>query len=375
MSPTDKELQIVIDKSAGKALATPHNLRVSLTQNLPNIANMVGSDAAAKRMIVLAEEAAKKVPLLQNCDLGDVVYKLTEVFQLGLEPFSPLHHAVIIPFKNTKANRYDCNLIIEYQGFIKLADEAGWDIHAAVVYENEPYEYIEGLDRNLTHTPLPVSRRGVERIASYAVAKHKDGRKIWVWMWAEDVEDVRKRSRAKDNGPWVTDTEAMWKKTAIRRLAKLIPMSAQFNTAATLDEREEFGFDTAVDVTPDEKPKTLADQVQARPRPNQEARPDPHKSRAEGQRKPEQQKSAGRNQQQQKPADGSPNKILYDNILAYANGDIEEGDKIAQRVTEWQGKGLTLNEILNANPRRCERGLDNFSQFVEADDEFPADRS
>ena len=355
-----------------RALATQDNIKALFAKNIKALHNTVGNKPMANRLINLAVEGVRKVPDLQKCDADDVFNKLRQTVELGLEAFTPLHHAVLLPFKNTKFNRYDCTLIVEYQGLIKLAKNSGEvaDIYASVVYENEPYEYEEGLNKTLKHTPMPVSRRGENKIAAYAVCVFKDGSKTFEWMWAEDILAVKNRSRAKDKGPWVTDEEQMWKKTVIRRMSKKLPLSsAQFNIAANIDEKEEFGFENAIDVTPAaaEKKQSLADQVKP-------------KAKNENQR-PRQEQSSNNQRNKSAPASSAKNgdqnacQTLHDNILAYVDGDIEKADKIAQKVTEWNGKGLTVDEILNANPKRCERGLENFEKYVEvmANDGFPAD--
>jgi recombination protein RecT len=55
-------------------------------------------------------------------------------------------------------------------------------------------------------------------------------------MSVEDVEKIRKRSKAADNGPWVTDWEAMAKKTAIKQLCKYLPLSIEVQRGLAADE-------------------------------------------------------------------------------------------------------------------------------------------
>jgi recombination protein RecT len=54
-------------------------------------------------------------------------------------------------------------------------------------------------------------------------------------MTMEEIEAVRKRSRAGENGPWVTDAGEMRKKTVIRRHSKKLPLSAEFRDALEKD--------------------------------------------------------------------------------------------------------------------------------------------
>jgi recombination protein RecT len=46
-----------------------------------------------------------------------------------------------------------------------------------------------------------------------------------------EVEAIRARSRAAKGGPWVTDWDAMARKTAVRQLAKWLPMATVLHRA------------------------------------------------------------------------------------------------------------------------------------------------
>jgi recombination protein RecT len=52
----------------------------------------------------------------------------------------------------------------------------------------------------------------------------------------EEIEGIRKRSRAGNNGPWVTDWCEMAKKTAFRRATKWLPLSAEIRDAFERDD-------------------------------------------------------------------------------------------------------------------------------------------
>lgn len=109
-------------------------------------------------------------------------------------------------------------------GYRKIAAEYGWLIRAHVVYANDEYEYELGLDEKLTHKPpRPGVERG-DRIAAYAIGVHRDGRKVFWPMSADDIDACRKVSRTASRGPWVEWTDRMWEKTAGRRLFERLPL-------------------------------------------------------------------------------------------------------------------------------------------------------
>ena len=77
--------------------------------------------------------------------------------------------------------------------------------------------------------------------AVYAVARMKDAERVFVVLGRQEVEKVRKASKAGDSGPWVSWEEEMWKKTAIRRLCKYLPLSPEMQRAISLDEQADAG--------------------------------------------------------------------------------------------------------------------------------------
>ena len=74
--------------------------------------------------------------------------------------------------------------------------------------------------------------------AAWARCRFKDGTEISEVMDRDEIEAVRKRSRAANDGPWVTDWNEMAKKTVFRRLSKWIPLSAELRESADYDEME-----------------------------------------------------------------------------------------------------------------------------------------
>jgi recombination protein RecT len=55
----------------------------------------------------------------------------------------------------------------------------------------------------------------------------KDGTAKHEYMSREEVDGIRKRSRAGNAGPWVTDYNEMAKNTVFRRMSKWVPLSPE----------------------------------------------------------------------------------------------------------------------------------------------------
>lgn len=123
-------------------------------------------------------------------------------------------------------------------------------ISANVVYQNDHFSYELGDYERIEHKPFLGSDRG-QPIAVYAVARTKDGAVYREVMSVADVEKVRASSRAANAGPWVQWWDEMARKTVIRRIAKRLPSSADFEQVLASDN-EVVGFvqQEPIDITP-----------------------------------------------------------------------------------------------------------------------------
>lgn len=218
---------------ASKAVAERQQTLASLIQSMKGeIAKALPAQMRPERMARIATTVVRQTPLLAQCTPESFLGALLTASQLGLEP-GPIGEAYFVPF-NTKGGMV-CQFIPGYRGLIKLARNSGQliDIWAEIVYENDHFKYTLGLRRDIEHEPAEGERGNP--IYVYAAAKLKDGGTPFVVLTHAEVEAIRARSKAKDNGPWVTDWAAMARKTAVKQLSKWLPLSAEFNTAAVLD--------------------------------------------------------------------------------------------------------------------------------------------
>ena len=222
------------------------NLRSLLEKSKDQIAIALPKHLTAERMIRVATTAVQKTPKLMECDPLSIVGAVVQASQLGLEPDGVLGQAYLVPFWNGKTQRNEAQLQIGYRGFISLARRSGdiQSLSAHVVYQEDDFEYSFGLDEKLSHTPAEVEDRGAPTHA-WALVRFKDGGYQFDVMTQAEIERVRQTSKAKDSGPWVSHWPEMAKKTVIRRLAKLLPMSVEDSAlikAAVLDEYADSGI-------------------------------------------------------------------------------------------------------------------------------------
>lgn len=238
-----------------------NTIRTLLEKSKGQIAMALPKHLSADRIIRVAMTSIQRTPQLLECDPISLVGAVIQSSQLGLEPDGILGHAYLVPFRNTKKNRMEVQFIPGYKGLIDLARRSGQvnRISAHVVYENEPFTMEYGTKEILEHKPLPPSTRG-NRKGVYAVAVLNDGSAHFEWLWDEEIEAVKRQSKAANFGPWKTHEDEMVRKTAIRRLVKYLPLSVELAKAAAIDELADAGvsteelFDISISRSEDEEP-------------------------------------------------------------------------------------------------------------------------
>src|SRR5690606_42082436 len=73
-------------------------------------------------------------------------------------------------------------------------------------------------------------------VGAYMVATFKDGGHFIHYLPIHEIEEHRTRSKAANNGPWVTDYTEMCKKTVVRSGWKWLPISIEQAGAVEKDE-------------------------------------------------------------------------------------------------------------------------------------------
>ena len=197
------------------------------------IAKALPKHLTPDRFIRVAVSALTRTPKLKECEPVSLFGAMLTLSQLGIEPDGRRAH--LIPFENRRRGCVECQLIIDYKGLAEMAMRSGVVsyLHADVVCENDSFE--ENMGEIVAHKIDRRKPRG-EVYAVYAICKFKDGTAKAEVMSSEEVEAIRKRSKAGQSGPWITDWNEMAKKTVFRRLSKWLPLSPEFRDAVEAEE-------------------------------------------------------------------------------------------------------------------------------------------
>jgi recombination protein RecT len=188
---------------------------------------------SVEKFLRVAMTAIQQSPNLLNMDRGSLFAAVVTSAQLGLLPDAQLGEAYFVPFKGK------VTLVPGYRGLLKLARQGDIGfVEAEVICHNDKTLYVLG-DNSHFEAMVNWQDRG-PMVAVYAIAKYRDGGiAARVVMTKEQVDAIRAKSQAANGPAWSDNYEEMAKKTALRRLAKLLPLSTTASNAFQLSELHE----------------------------------------------------------------------------------------------------------------------------------------
>jgi recombination protein RecT len=215
-----------------------------------------------ERFARIAITALTRTPKLQDCTKESVMKCLLDCSAMGIEPDN--RKAYLIPYGR------ECTLIVSYMGLVELIRRSGdvVSIRAETVCEKDEFAWIDG---QVSHRINWREDRGAVQ-AVYAEAIMKSGEKQTAVMTKAEVEAIRKKSKAGGSGPWVDFWSEMAKKTAVRRLSKMLPLASEIMDQVSKDDEQFSGMrnvtrpvqiDPFAKALPEPTPEQEADTVAA----------------------------------------------------------------------------------------------------------------
>ena len=217
----------------------PAKTQLSIRDQLQNpsvlqqIQRALPGHMSADRMARVALTAMTRTPKLAECTQASFFKCLLDLSAWGLEPDGRRAH--LIPYGK------ECTLVLDYKGIVELAFRSGYvkSIHSDCVHGGDLFTLDCGKIRH--HSPWswrmdhekPESQGDV--IGAYCIVELKDGASHHEVMTRQEIDGIRKRSKAGNAGPWVSDFSEMAKKTVFRRASKWLPLSAEVQEAFEKD--------------------------------------------------------------------------------------------------------------------------------------------
>lgn len=220
--------------SVANAITPIDSFRQTLTRMQGEFSAALPPQIPADRFIRTVLTAVQMNPRFLSADRRSLLGSCMKAAQDGL--LLDGREAALVPFGDA----------LQYMpmigGILKKVRNSGElaTISANVVYQRDSFEYELGDEERIVHKPHLGEDRG-KPVAVYAIAKTKDSAIYREVMSVAEVEKVRRASKAANGPAWTQWWDEMARKTAIKRLAKRLPSSADLDQVIASDN-EAVGF-------------------------------------------------------------------------------------------------------------------------------------
>ena len=206
-------------------------VRQQLTAMAPELAKVLPDHVTPEKFERVTLTALQRSPDLLACDRKSLFESVMQCAQDGLIPDG--REAALTKFGQKVA------YMPMVAGILKKDRQSGElaTITAQMVYQMDEFDYwIDDEGEHLKHKPEMIREAG-EPLAVYAMARTKDGGVYIEVLRMAEVQKIRSVSRGANNGPWAQWADQMAKKSAIRRLAKRLPMSTDLESVISRDDQ------------------------------------------------------------------------------------------------------------------------------------------
>jgi recombination protein RecT len=200
------------------ALAKPPVIQV-IKDSATEFAKRLPPGMDATRWMMQLATAVQKNPELLACEPRSLLLAAYEAAELGVSLSPTLQLGFLIPYKGR------VQFQISWRGLVQKAFESGCvkTVYAEVVYATDIFTRQFAPKRNLIHAPQEGDRG--EPIGAYALVEFTNGLIDWEYCDKALIERHRKHSKQPDSLMWTHFREEAWRKTAIRILAKRLPLT------------------------------------------------------------------------------------------------------------------------------------------------------
>lgn len=175
---------------------------------------------------------------LRKCTPESIFMSLLACATTGLEPGALKGEAYLVPFAGK------AQFMPGWRGLVKQArrsrEIAG--LTANVVREHDVFDLDEGTANTLVHKPARSNRGDV--IGAYAIATLVGGHHEIEWLDREDLDAIQVVAEKRGKSPaWGEWEDQMQRKSAIRRLAKRLPLGSDYYVGLALERAADEGKD------------------------------------------------------------------------------------------------------------------------------------
>lgn len=188
-----------------------------------NLVNRLPAGIDPQRFYLGIMTAIQKNPTLLNCDPSSVLLAAYDAAEQGCSLSPSLQMGWLIPYGR------EAQFQSSYRFFVQRAYETG-DVRsffAEVVYKGDKFTRQFAPKRSLIHEPGDGERTKDARLGAYAFIEFMDGSIEWQYLTNEQIERHRNKSKQPNSMKWTDFWEEGFKITAIRVLAKMLPLKSR----------------------------------------------------------------------------------------------------------------------------------------------------
>lgn len=233
-------------------------LKKTLDQRRPDFDKLLSAfTVSQKERYFQVLLTALRDPNIAECAPVSIVDAMLKSAQWGLAVDGT--HSALVAFKG------QCQFMPMYRGMLVVARRSGdiREVWSEVVLDGEAFVVTMGTTPDLAHVPDMLRDRSdsSQVVAAYACARWREGGAQFAVLSRAELDKARRVSRAQsDRAPWATWETEMMKKTAVRRLMKMLPIGDTYSELIDEDEKNELDIrGPSVPTTARAKPKSLDD--------------------------------------------------------------------------------------------------------------------
>lgn len=189
--------------------------------------SVVPKHVTAERLARVGLFAINRDRKLLECTPASLVECIMRAAQLGFEVNDGTGRAWMVP-RFSKKHGMQATYMTGAAGYAELLHRSGQVkmVYSHAVFEGDDFKYSLGLRKDLHHVPSG-NKNPAQLTHAYGVVHLMNGGYDFSVLNREDIERARAKSSSPNAGPWISDYEAMACKTAIIRVAKYAPKSAE----------------------------------------------------------------------------------------------------------------------------------------------------
>lgn len=192
---------------------------ISLVQALvPDCKVLLPSDITTEQFRAALWLELTGRPQLHTCYAESLRECVVKAATYGMLPGRDCH---FLPFGEKGRKERKATFVSNYFGVLRALYRTGMVTRAfaEVVYTNDVFDLDYGRTPPLMHRP-PRKNRGTGEGAYGYILQRGSAHPLIHYMDPDDLDRVRKRAPAHEQGPWVTDQNEMKRKTAMKNTAK-----------------------------------------------------------------------------------------------------------------------------------------------------------